>query len=280
MHYIIYCDESSEKGQFYSNFYGGALLRANDRQHIEQRLLTAKSQTNIQGELKWTKISEYNEAAYRDILSTFFECISEGIVKCRIMFSQNINQTSHIIYESENEYFMLYYQFVKHAFGLKYCNLERQDDIYISILMDEVPIKLDSFKNFKKYMSSLSAYPVFYRNRIFIDSSDIVDVDSSKHVILQMVDIVLGSMQFRLNELHKVKPAGSRYRGKRTRAKERVYKFINEKIREIYPGFNIGISTGEAGGRGDRWNHPYRHWCFVPRGSTTDLRRSKKAAKR
>ncbi|MEI9929152.1 MAG: hypothetical protein WDM89_00935 [Rhizomicrobium sp.] len=38
MRYLIYCDESDDKGSFYSNFYGGALLKLSDQAAIEARL--------------------------------------------------------------------------------------------------------------------------------------------------------------------------------------------------------------------------------------------------
>lgn len=71
-------------------------------------------------------------------------------------------------------------------------------------------------------------------------------------------------MAFRLNEMHKEKPEGQRRRGKRTRAKEALYKHINKRIRAIYPRFNIGVSTGTDGLAMNRWLHPYRHWNFLP----------------
>jgi hypothetical protein len=36
------------------------------------------------------------------------------------------------------------------------------------------------------------------------------------------------------------------------------------RIRQIYPGFNIGESTGKQGDRANFWRHPYRHWKFIP----------------
>src|SRR3954464_4959405 len=123
------------------------------------------------------------------------------------------------------------------------------------------------------HLSGLSGYAVFQRERIRIKTAGITEVDSQDHVILQAVDVVLGAMQFRLNELHKEKLPGKRRRGKRTKAKERVYKHINARIRAIYPHFNIGTSTGQCEGRQVRWNHPYRHWCFVLAKSIKDLQR-------
>ena len=50
-------------------------------------------------------------------------------------------------------------------------------------------------------------------------------------------------------------------------AKEKLYKHINKKIREIRPNFNIGISTGIDGDRQNRFIHAYRHWLFIPSSS-------------
>jgi hypothetical protein len=71
-------------------------------------------------------------------------------------------------------------------------------------------------------------------------------------------------MSFRLNNKHQQIPPGATRRGKRTVAKEQLYKTILQEVRRIKPGFNIGISTGTPGGHQDRWTAPYRHWRFVP----------------
>jgi hypothetical protein len=60
------------------------------------------------------------------------------------------------------------------------------------------------------------------------------------------MDIILGAMAFRLNDLHKEKLDGSNKRGKRTIAKENLYKYILAEIRSFYPNFNIGITTGKT----------------------------------
>jgi hypothetical protein len=132
----------------------------------------------------------------------------------------------------------------------------------VSLLLDDVPEKGSKFDQFKDYMSGLSDFPVFRRANIRIARENIADVDSKQHVIMQGLDVVLGAMQFRLNDLHKYIPPGARRRGKRTVAKEAVYKHINAKIQALYPRFNIGVSTGQAR-PADKWSHPYR-WLFIP----------------
>ncbi len=66
----------------------------------------------------------------------------------------------------------------------------------------------------------------------------------------------LGAMAFRLNDKHLVKPPGQVRRGKRTIAKEKLYKHILGRIRQLYPNFNIGESTGMQGDRANRWRTP------------------------
>ena len=108
----------------------------------------------------------------------------------------------------------------------------------------------------------MQSQDIFSENNIFIRKEDIVEIVSHNHVVLQCMDIIMGAMQFRLNDKHLEKPSGQRRRGKKTIAKEKLYKHINKLIREIYPNFNIGISTG--GNLYERWEHPYRHWNFTP----------------
>ncbi len=84
------------------------------------------------------------------------------------------------------------------------------------------------------------------------------------------MDIVLGAMAFRLNNLNKQKLPGTNKRGKRTIAKEKLYKHILSHIRQLgYPHFNIGISTGSPN-QESRWTDPYRHWSFTPHEFTID----------
>lgn len=138
LEYIIYCDELEDKGPFFSNFYGGALLKASDRQKIEAELRAASE--GITGESKWTKITEQDEAAYIRLALKFLELVDAGLIKARVMFTQNIHTTDHIQYEEQDaKFFKLHYQFIKHAFGLMFCNLDRTDIIRVAVYLDKAP---------------------------------------------------------------------------------------------------------------------------------------------
>ena len=97
-----------------------------------------------------------------------------------------------------------------------------------------------------------------------VKKESIYEVDSKKHILMQCIDVVLGAMAFRLNDLHKEKPKGTMQRGKRTIAKEKLYKHINKKIRETRTNFNIGKSTSLDGNYQNTFNNPYMHWIFTP----------------
>ncbi|HAQ34481.1 MAG: hypothetical protein CMF74_06510 [Maricaulis sp.] len=276
---LIYCDESVERGRYYSQFYGGALVRASDRQEVEQRLQDVKNRNNLNGEMKWSKITENYAEKYENFLSSFFNIIEEGKIKVRIMFRQNINVPPE--YDDErvdNEYFLLYYQFIKHAFGLRYWpgNNSPGEMLIASILLDDPPQSPEKFDMFRNYMSSLSDFPVFTSSGVIVPNQEIIGVNSKKHNIMQGLDIVLGGVQSRLNEVHTRPVPPAKRRSKRARAKERVYRVIKDRIWKIYPRFNVGASTATPNGYADRWSHSYRHWNFVPNRSSVDRTRGKR----
>ena|SRR5579871_2344484 len=87
--YIIYCDESDEKGEYFSNFYGGALVFSDDYQDIVETLTKCKTEQNLHKEVKWTRITEHYEKKYIALLDVFFDLVKAGKIKVRIMFTQN-----------------------------------------------------------------------------------------------------------------------------------------------------------------------------------------------
>lgn len=263
--YIIYTDESSSDGLLFSNFYGGVLCRSADLERVTATLDAKRSELNLLGEIKWTKVS----AAYRDRYIEFADCfmdlVSQDVLKVRIMFTQNLYRATGLTKEHQmNRYWILYYEFLKHAFGLQYSN-PASDPIRLRLLIDQMPGTVEQKRTFKNYITRLSAQPEFRRAGIHFANEQIGEVRSHDHVILQGLDIILGSMHFRLNKLHLAKPKGQPRRGNRTLAKDAVYRSINTRLQQIRPHFNVGITTGTDGDPRNRWCQPYRHWRFLAR---------------
>lgn len=272
---VIYCDESTKKGKYFSNFYGGCLVRSEHLDHCRSVMEKTKASLGFDKEVKWRRVTENYLQRYVDLVEKFFDLIEDDLIKIRIMFTQNMRVPTGLSPEQRrNEYFLLYYQFLKHAFGLRYAN-DAGSPIRLRIYPDQLPDSKEKIREFKSFLARLNFDSGFKEARININSQDIAEVDSAKHVLLQCLDIVLGAMQFRLNDLHKEKAQGSRFRGRRTRAKEKLYKTILARVRRIYPNFNIGESTGQQNDPANRWKHPYRHWKFVPSNVEFDWSKTK-----
>ncbi len=280
--YVIYCDESDVNGRYFSNFYGGALVTSSELQNVTNKLIETKQLLNLHKEVKWTKITENYVDKYISLMETYFNLIAENKIKIRIMFTQNSIIPYNLDKEQiDNEYFLLYYQFIKNAFGLQYSNDSNPpSEIRVRICLDALPDTREKGTKFKNFLLGLNENTNFKEANIYIDKNQISEVNSHDHPILQCLDIILGSMQFRLNDKHKEKPEGAKTRGKRTIAKEKVYKYINSRIRQIYPNFNIGVSTSIRGDVTNRWFDPYRHWVFVPQEHTFDSSLTKTSAKK
>ncbi|MBT2735183.1 DUF3800 domain-containing protein [Bacillus sp. ISL-7] len=265
MQYIIYCDESEKNGKYFGNFYGGALVKSVHFHEVKETLEKKKLELGFNGEVKWQKVTEHYLEKYIALVDTFFDFIQDDKVKIRIMFTHNRFIPTGLTKEQrDNEYFLLYYQFFKHAFGLRYSNPQK-NRISLYIFFDQLPDTQTKNQRFIDFIYELQYQDVFEEARLFFNKKDdIAEAVSHKHVILQCLDIVLGAMEFRLNEKHLIIPEGKKRRGKRTRAKEKLYKHINKRIRETYPGFNVGESTGRSSDNTNLWNHSYRHWKFTP----------------
>lgn len=273
--YIIYCDESAKKGTYFSNFYGGAIVSGAQINIINDILNSKKKDLKLFGEIKWSKVTENYLEKYIEMVDLFFDCIQKYNIRIRIMFKPVCYIANNLTHNQiDNEYYLLYYQFVKKAFGFENSNPNKDKQISLRFYFDKLPNTPSRNHTFIDFVFNLNKLNIFKENNIIIKHENIAEVISHNHVILQCMDIILGSMNFRLNDLHKEKLPNSQKRGKKTIAKEKLYRHILKQIREIHPNFNIGVST--ALHDWNNWNIPYRHWCFIPSDSTYYTKLTKK----
>lgn len=269
--YVIYTDESIKSGAYYGNFYGGALLRSSDFDDVNAVLHAVATAEGLTREIKWQKVTSQYLSKYVALMDAFFDLVRDHRIKVRVMFTQAKHVATGLeAYHREHSYHILYYQFLKHAFGLRYAN-QGGNPIRLRIYVDQLPDTADKNALFKGFVAALEQSREFRESRIVVPQDQIAEVDSRKHIVLQCLDVLLGAMQFRLNDRHLEKPEGSAVRGSRTIAKEKLYNHLNKRIRELYPYFNIGISTGTPNGETDKFKQPYRHWLFVPKERRLDL---------
>jgi hypothetical protein len=251
-------------------------VRSSDLAGAVARIRAKKEALHLHNEVKWGKVSHAYLEKYKALVDEIFDMLEAGIIKIRIMFTQNLHvpvglSESHL----EDQYFILYYQFLRHAFGLQYAN-DTGGEIHVRLNLDQLPDNRERANRFKSYVCQLSTFRAFRQAKIKVDREQIADVVSHKHDLLQALDIVLGAMQFRLNDKHLEKPPGKRRRGKTTIAKERLYRHINARIQKLRGRlFNIGANTSNDGDPANRWRHPYRHWLFTPKRRVIAVGRGK-----
>ena len=163
-----------------------------------------------------------------------------------------------------NRYHLLYYQFIKHAFGLVYHDGPTDEPIYLKLYFDKMPVSIPENDAFKAHIAYLQNLWQFRKARIIIRHDDIAEIDSHKHSIQQCMDIVLGTISFMLNKKNEEIPAGTTERGHRTIAKEQLFFHILEHIKDCnnIELFDISNTTPIAVPK-DFWSMPYRHWKFT-----------------
>jgi hypothetical protein len=271
LEYVVYADESDESGPYYANFYGGLLVRSPDLAKVQAHLQATKEDLRLSGKTKWQKVTAQYLKKYLAFVNAFFDLVERDLIKVRIMFQHRVNVAVGLQEEQKaNTYYLLYYQFLKHAFGLQHSALERSQPVSLRFYLDQRGGTLERKAQFKGFLAALERQPDFKEARILVPIDQIAEVSINEHVLLQCVDIVLGAVQFRLNDRHKVKPEGKTKRADRTIAKEKLYKAILARIQAMHPHFNIGISTGVNGDITNRWKQRYRHWEFQPTNSRID----------
>lgn len=262
MEYIIFCDESVQKGDKFCDFFGGCMVSSKDINDINNAINNKRQELNLTSEMKWVKVTDNYLDKYKSIIDLFFEYIKLGKIKMRVMFRKKEDCPS-APQDADYRYFKLYYQFLKHAFGLRY--IPNNEDTYVRFYLDKLPDKKIKVDEFKSFIVDLPKRTEFRESGLRIRKSDITEIISHQHVLLQCVDIVLGAMYFRLNDMHLVIQPGQQTRGKRTIAKDELSMHILNHIKDIHKNFEISKSTPNYGKNMSHLESPYEHWRFIPK---------------
>lgn len=265
MEYIIYSDESVSKGELFSDFFGGALVTSCNFNEVNAALEAKKLELNLTGEIKWTKVSVAYLEKYKQMMDLFFSFVKQNKVKLRIMFQESGHSYAPLHQDQiANRYHLLYYQFIKHAFGLRCHDAPAGEAVYLKLYFDKMPVSIQESDAFKAHIAYLQNLWQFRKAHILIRPDDIAEIDSHKHSIQQCMDIVLGAMSFHLNNKHLVIPPGATEPGHKTKAKETLFNHILQLIKDAdgIDDFDISMTTLPNRAR-DRWIIPYRHWKFL-----------------
>ena len=265
--FILYADESTQKGAHYSSFFGGLLISSQMSGPVSSALAAEKQRLNLHNEVKWQKVSQNYLVKYKLLLSRFFEFVQADIIKVRIMFIPNSRIPQRLSkHHRANKYNLLYYQFIKHAFDFRYCDLG-PGKISLQIRLDDLPGTPQQKRVFFDFLYGLNNTSMEFLAergaRIYIPEDGIGEIDSRDNDLLQCLDVVLGAMQFRLNRGYAVINPETGKRASKTIAKDELSTHILNLVRDIIPNFQPEVSTWVSPEL--RWRLSYRHWSFKPR---------------
>ena len=174
--YVLFCDESDREGRYYANFYGGLIVGGSQYKRVSAALDEVKHAQHLFGEVKWEKVSEQYLPKYVALMTAFFREIAAGAVKVRVMFRQRAHQPAGLTREDyELRYFKLYYQFIKHAFGLAHVT-PMPNGVRLRLYFDRLPETHEKTEMFKGFIRALRTTRAFAAAGITIDRQDIVEV--------------------------------------------------------------------------------------------------------
>ena len=83
--YYIWCDESDKEGLYYSNFYGGILIRSADLHKVLKLMSDKVAELDITEEIKWQKVNEYTFDRYVLLVDFIFDLLQQDLIKIRIL---------------------------------------------------------------------------------------------------------------------------------------------------------------------------------------------------
>lgn len=252
--YIIVCDESTKKGSNYSYFYGGCIVAEDKYSDISEKLNLYKDHIGLNHELKRINIDATNANRYIAMLDFFFTFVKSGDIRVRVMFSPNQN-LANIPANTDDTFCTFYYLFIRHAFALPYA----REDVDLRLIFDALPEKPIKRERFKTYLvSNLTHIPNDdVSNDVIIDRTRIEEVDSNKHIILQCADVIVGLIDFCLNDVHNSQQTKS----KRWYAKNKVLGVLLSYIEDLHPNFEICVTTPPLRGI-NAWTDKYKHFVY------------------
>ncbi len=281
MKYEICADEAwthtSPPLNRYWCFYGGIFGAEADIDRLETALMAVRAAAQRPGEVKWASVSSQNVRYYNDLLDAFFEHLRVHDLHYRQFFTSR----EHIAVRDTDEretmsdldvQFRLYYQFLKHCFGLQHLPPAS------TAAPHQILLRLDehsSAKHRNRLMDHAGRLPTRFqpaRNDLRIQTTF---VRSQDFLRLQVCDLLMGAAGSYGNKKHEERKPGKRGMHETQRVRFELAQRIYNDLRAISctergtKAFNWFESTGRETQQ-DGLTHKVRIWKFLPRQYLVD----------
>lgn len=250
-------------------FFGGVFGLESDCDRLEHDLRAVVTAAGLGGEIKWSSVTGNNLIAYKTLVDMFFHHLEHYDLSYRQMFLDR--SFVHVPLEGERPVssldlqFKIYYQFLKHSFGLQFLTARNP------ALEHHVTIRLDNHSS-QAHKSKLTEFieqlPIKFEASRLVTRIQFVN---SKHFLrLQVCDLLMGAAGSHGNKMDKRREPGQRGMTKKQKWRLEMAKYIYNQFRKLDASergsraFNWFESTGHAGNAENRLNQKLRIWKFTP----------------
>lgn len=273
--FLIYADEAWTQNHKtsenrYHCFFGGFLATPQEFKQFENDLILLQKKHKQSKEIKWAKLSKNNIDFYKEIIILVenFLCINR-FSKYRQFFMDRHHEYSGLQTNTLDSQFKMYYQFLKHSFGLQYIPFK---NIHIVFFLDT---HSSHYHKEKLKEFSIDLPRILNRSDIKIE---IKFIDSKKSKILQVCDLLMGTAGYYGNAIFERKVNGRKQITKHQKLKRDFGKNTYNMLRNIdakfrnTKAFNWFESTGIESCKSNSYHHKLRIWKFIPHDSVQNAR--------
>jgi hypothetical protein len=276
--YELVADEAWTHGgpnrRRYWCFFGGLFARQSVVDRLSTALRDSKSRSGLRGEIKWKKVNENNIDAYKD----FIDVTVDGIRTMEMAYRQMFLDRTYVWVPKDGEsplndidvQFKLYYQYIKHAFGIRYLPIVKNHSHHIMIRLDNHSSQ-EHKHDLERFVLELPK---------IIERPDIdfklAFINSSHSVALQACDLLMGAAGSYGNKMHDLRTDGKRGMSKKQAVRLDLARHIYQHLRALdsdFRGsraFNWFETTGTDGDPRNYHDHKMRIWKFKPKRYVLD----------
>lgn len=229
--YYIFCDESAQTKHRYM-LLGGLIVSDDFIDLLKAEISKVRELHDMYSEYKWVKVSKGKIKAYVSFISSFFKLAFSEHNFYDLNFSSLVIDTSKLDHKRFNRndpeigFYKMYYQLLLHKFG----DFAR-DGSSLYVLLDKRTTKY-KLSNLKIILNR------GWRKKTNIDFDPykyIKPIDSKKSGIMQIVDVLLGTISYEVNSFYE--------KANKTSAKKKLVDYVKSCLN--IRSFKRNISLNE-----------------------------------
>ena len=192
--YHIFCDESRQTNHRHM-ILGGLVIHQDQLDEFNATMTDFRHEINMHAELKWSKVSNGKIAEYRRFIDYFFALNNTNIVHfhCITLDTNQINHKAYNAGNKETGFYKFFYQLLYNCFARNY--LTEQNDTKFIIHMDQrnTSYSLNDLKDILN--NGIKKNMGITQKRVL----SVEAIDSKKSEVLQIADIIIGSIGYQKN---------------------------------------------------------------------------------